>query len=110
MQASGTSEHQESGSIMVNQTFYKAFPLSEEKMPVQCSSDYLQAFLNFACFFLTRDFVQTYFVHFICYHVQLWHGRSVSSPFSPKPSSSSEETIQLHIHLLTPVFFVPKWI
>ena len=71
-------EHQESGSIMVNQTFYKAFPLSEEKMPVQCSSDYLQAFLNFAWFFffLTQDFVQTYFVHLICYHVQLWHGRS----------------------------------
>lgn len=27
-------------------------------------------------FFLTQDFVQTYFVHLICYHVQLWHGRS----------------------------------
>ena len=49
-------EHQESGSIMVNQTFDKAFPLSEEKSPVQCSSDYLQAFLNFACFFFDSWF------------------------------------------------------
>jgi len=48
-------EHQESGSIMVNQTFDKAFPLSEEKSPVQCSSDYLQAFLNFAWFFFFFD-------------------------------------------------------
>jgi len=40
-------KHQESGSTMMNEPFDMAFPLSEEESPVQSSSDYLQALLNF---------------------------------------------------------------
>lgn len=97
-------KHHESGSTMINEPIDIAFLLSEEESPVQSSSDYLQALL----ILLTCNFVWQYFVHFIGYHVRLWHGTSwyflsLQSHFFARSNHSGAYTLNGLCHLCSKV-------